>query len=95
MVSNSGTSLRASGLRALNAPRPITVLTRHGTREPDLLIEGERRRHVDRIQDVWHIDDEWWRDPIVRRYYQVLLDDGVVCTIYHDLEKDVWFIQAY
>lgn len=93
MVSNSGTSLRAAGLRSLNAPRPVKVLLRKGL--PDVLIEGEQRRQIERIQDVWHIDDEWWREPIVRRYYQVLLDDGVVRTLYHDVEAKAWFCQGY
>jgi hypothetical protein len=48
-----------------------------------------------RIQDVWCIDDEWWRDPIARRYYQVVIESGALRTIYHDLIANAWFEQRY
>jgi len=63
--------------------------------QPVVLVEGKRRRRVMRIQDMWQIDDEWWRDPISRRYYRLLLEDGVICTVYHDLIRGAWFSQSY
>jgi hypothetical protein len=47
------------------------------------------------VQDTWQIDDEWWRDPISRRYYQVVLADGSLHTLYHDLVADRWYEQGY
>jgi hypothetical protein len=93
MVEDSRTSPRPAGLRPLNRPRPVTILTGDGL--PVLLIEGERRRQVRHIQDSWHVDDEWWREPIHRRYYRLALDDGVVRTVYHDVVGDNWFEQEY
>jgi hypothetical protein len=92
MVADSGTTSRAAGLRPLNAPRPVRVLTGDGL--PVALVEGQRRRAA-RVEDAWHVDDEWWRDPIHRRYYRLLLDDGVVRTVYHDVARDDWFAQGY
>jgi len=62
---------------------------------PVALISSNRRYRVDRIQDVWCIDDEWWREPITRRYFQIVLDTGVLHTIYHDLVQDSWYEQGY
>jgi hypothetical protein len=62
---------------------------------PVALIEGRRQLKVARVQDIWRIDDEWWRNPISRRYYQLLLEDGTLRTVYHDLTSDTWHEQAY
>lgn len=92
MVAHSRTSPRATGLRPLNTPRPIRVLTGDGL--PIALIEGNQRRHL-QIEESWHVDDEWWRDPINRRYYRVRLDNGAVRTVYEDRERGQWFAQSY
>lgn len=73
----------------------MTVLTRGPDELPALLVERGRRRPVAQIQDAWRIDDEWWRDPIDRRYYRVVLDDGSVRTLYQDATSKRWFEQAY
>jgi hypothetical protein len=51
-------------------------------------------RRVARVQDRWRIDDGWWRaHPVSRAYYTLLLVDGAVVTVYHDLIADAWFEQ--
>jgi hypothetical protein len=47
------------------------------------------------ILDRWRIDEEWWRDPISRLYFQVELEDGRALTVFHDLAKHAWFAQEY
>lgn len=82
-------------LRPLNAPTPLRVRTdphgrvvsvwRHGRSAP---------RAVATVQDCWRIDDEWWREhAIARLYYALILDDGTLLTVYHDLLADAWFEQ--
>ncbi len=93
MVADTRATARADGLRPLNRPQPVTVQVVDG--QPVLLVEGSRRRRVLRIQDMWQIDDEWWREPISRRYYRLLLEDGVIRTVYHDLIRGTWFSQSY
>jgi len=63
------------------------------TGEPIAVHRQGRRLVVTAIQEVWRIDDEWWREPISRRYYLLLLAQGIVCTIYHDLINDAWYEQ--
>jgi hypothetical protein len=62
---------------------------------PRILHERGRRREVARIQDVWLVDDEWWREPISRRYVQVVLRGGALRTLFHDQLADRWYAQSY
>ncbi len=93
MVADPGAEAGAGRLRPLNPPRPITI--RAQANRPVILVSGRQRRRIEEIQDSWRIDDEWWRAPIGRRYYRVVLDDGSLRTIYHDLVDDGWYEQAY
>ncbi len=93
MVQNSGTPARAPHLRSLNQPRALRVVIDHGV--PVALIEGVRRLAVVQIQDVWTIEDEWWRQPINRRYFCLLLDGGIIRTVFHDRTTDTWYAQGY
>lgn len=93
MVPDSRAQARADQLRPLNQPRPVTIQTEQG--RPTVVIEGERRYRVTQVQDVWRIDDEWWRTPISRRYYRLVLNDGSLRTVYHDLIADAWYEQGY
>ena len=93
MVQDSRTSARADHVRPLNAPVAIAVTA---DRQRPLAITVNRHRHeVERIQDTWIIEDEWWRQPIQRQYFALLLDDGTRRTVYHDRVADAWFLQDY
>lgn len=93
MVKNPRAAARADQLRPLNQPRSVTVLVEAD--QPVALLEGGAYARIERIQDCWCIDDEWWREPIRRRYFQVSLATGMVRTIYHDEMSDTWHEQAY
>ena len=62
---------------------------------PTALVERGRHRRIEQVQDRWRIDDEWWRGPISRRYYQLVLDDGSLRTVYQDLVDGRWYEQGY
>jgi hypothetical protein len=100
MVADPGAAARADPLRPLNLPRPATVLTRRHAgvvdpTRPAALVEGGRRLPVARIEEVWCVEDEWWRRPISRRYYRLALADGRVRVVYHDRAAGAWFAQRY
>ena len=95
MVPDSGAKAGAARLRPLNLPRPVQVIAEPGDNRPTILIDDGRRLRVERIQDSWDIDEEWWRDRLSRRYYQLLLDDGSLCTIYQNLVDASWYQQNY
>lgn len=93
MVPDSGTPARPHHIRALNEPRPITVELDHGI--PTVATIDTHRFTVEHIQDTWTIEDEWWRHPISRQYFALLLGDGSVQTVFHDRVADAWYAQEY
>jgi len=96
MVPPPRAALRADRLRALNAPEPVAV---------ELGIDGQpaafRRSGgqavgdctVEAVLEVWRIDDEWWRQPIARRYCEVVLAGGGRVVLFQDLVTGDWFVQ--
>jgi hypothetical protein len=80
-------------VRSVDGLRPIWVQT-DSFGQP---LAVQRRswpkpRAVERVQDRWKIDDEWWRErPISRLYHALLLEDGVVVVAYYDFEAEAWF----
>jgi hypothetical protein len=45
------------------------------------------------IRERWRIDDEWWRRPISRLYYEVVLENGRLLILYRDLVEGGWWRQ--
>jgi hypothetical protein len=45
------------------------------------------------VLELWHVDDEWWRDQIARRYIEVVLEGGKHAVLFEDLLKGTWFVQ--
>ena len=46
------------------------------------------------INDLWQVDDEWWREhPISRRYYQITTQDEHRLTIFRDQLNNQWYWQ--
>lgn len=93
MVSHSRTATRPHRVRALNAPRPIRVTIANGL--PARVTIERSTRTVERVQDTWIIEDEWWRQPISRQYYTLILDSGTFLTVFHDRVADSWHAQEY
>ena len=79
----------------MNAPAPLQVQMDDKGRIISIWRQGRLTpRTIAAIQDRWRIDDEWWREhAIARMYYEVVLDDGTMLTMYHDLIRDEWFEQ--
>ena len=79
-------------LRPLNRPEPVRVVPGpHGGPARVRLEAGWR--DVDTVLEAWRIDDEWWREPISRAYFSLVLEGGAHLTLYHDLVEGRWYIQ--
>ncbi len=93
MVAHPREAPGANRLRSLNQPQPIKV---HEDRigHPLAVIYKNRRIAVTGIKDHWRIDDEWWRHGISRLYYQVVLQDYRILTLFRDLLDGGWFTQS-
>ncbi len=97
MVQNSRKTPGAGALRPLNLPVPVTV-QEDACQRPLTLSKsppkGGRRLNVVSIDNMWKIDEEWWREkPIVRMYYQVTTEDGRRITLFRDLSTGEWYQQ--
>ena len=91
MVSHSRASIRPDQLRPLNRPRPCKVSTRGGL--PTQIIDHNGRHPVELVQDSWRLREEWWRTPIDRHYFELVMADGRVRTVYRDVTSNEWFEQ--
>ena len=52
---------------------------------------------VSQVDDIWKINDEWWRGPddeIERLYFALTLENGQHVTVFHDLTRRTWRRQA-
>jgi|SRR5579862_8544801 len=92
MVAHSRAPLGAHTLRTLNGPRTLAVRRDAAGRPVAVQRSGwPAPRPVQDIRDCWRIDDEWWRErPVSRVYYELLMRDGLLLTVYHDLVADLW-----
>ncbi len=76
-------SEQASELFAKNVKKPIS-LRLHG-----------RWFEVESVEDIWRIDDEWWREEgVSRMYYRCAIDGGMSVTVFHDLINGKWYRQS-
>ena len=79
-------------LRALNIPVPVQVVL-GPSGHPSALHTRRGIRKVEAILEIWRIDDEWWRQPIHRRYLSLLLEGGRPVTLFQDLVDRAWYLQ--
>ena len=78
---------------SLNQPVPIEAHESE-SQTPVSITVGRRTLRVSSLEDMWEVTDEWWRlNPIERRYYRALLENGTIVTIFHDLLSGLWFKQ--
>ena len=93
MVKVTREASRTGPLRRLNTPVGIEVEENERHRPISLTLRGRRIKIVS-IDDLWEIDEEWWREkPIARRYYQVTTGDGRRIIIFRDLMEGGWCCQ--
>jgi len=80
-------------LKPLGQPKIVTVRADERGEPIYVRMPGKPARRVAVIREQWRIDDEWWRQAISREYRTVVLDDGKVLTLYHDLLDGSWYVQ--
>lgn len=50
-------------------------------------------RRVEEVIETWIVQDEWWRNPIHRRYVEVVLEGGAHVVLFENLVTGEWFMQ--
>ena len=80
--------------------RPVSITMPLPARRPNARSNRQaaarkgRTLKVASIDDLWQVDDEWWRErPISRRYYQVTTEDDRQLTVFRDQTNGSWHWQ--
>lgn len=80
-------------------PEPVTVEL-DGERAPVVVHQAPGTpgapgagKRVEAIGESWRVEDEWWRQPISRRYVEVVLEGGGRVVLYEDLITGEWWVQ--
>ena len=46
------------------------------------------------VREEWRVVDRWWtEEPVVRRYFELVLDSGQNSVVFRDEECGCWFTQ--
>ncbi|MDX1567937.1 MAG: hypothetical protein R3223_09060 [Longimicrobiales bacterium] len=80
--------MKGRKLRPLHLPSPVPV--RIDDRGRPVATGG---REIVQIREIWRIDDEWWREPLSRLYFEVILENGKRAVLYRDLTDGRWYGQ--
>jgi len=81
----------SSRLRAINQPFRVKVeIDETGNPKTIGRLGGQA---VEIVLDTWRIDDEWWRQSLSRRYYDVVLEGGKRVVLFEDLITGEWWMQ--
>ena len=87
MVAHPRDARAAGTTRRLNEPRAALVEAAH-----DGVPSRVNRCPVALVREEWRVVDRWWTDePIGRRYFDVVLEDGRNAVVFHDGGR--WFTQ--
>jgi hypothetical protein len=79
--------VRSSG--RLNSPRPALVEA-SASGVPQLV----NRQSVALVREEWRVVDRWWtEEPVVRRYFELVLDSGQNAVVFRDEQRACWFTQ--
>lgn len=92
MQANTRGSAAANALRPLHTPRSIRVYADDRGDPKAVRLKGRPPREVVQIRERWRIDDEWWRKPIARIYYDLVLDSGRSLVLYFDEIESKWLV---
>jgi len=88
-----GPSIQRPRLKPLGQPKKVHVRTNEHGEPIHVRLPGKPARRVAVVRERWRIDDEWWRESISREYREMVLDDGRVVTLFHDLSDGFWYAQ--
>jgi hypothetical protein len=73
--------------RLFDPPRPVEVAL--GPEGSPSLVDGMPVLPA----NSWRVEVDWWRRPVAREYWKLVVSDRVLCEVYHDLNEDAWFLE--
>ncbi len=94
MVQNTRKTSRIDAIKPVNLPEPVRV--EESPSGIPVALKTTRRQAIVAIEDMWRIDDEWWRsEPASRIYYAVILASGQRLVLSKNLIDNCWYRQSY
>ena len=69
---------------------PITVIAGPDGTPQQFAWQGQWRR-VATIANRWRVRSTWWSTEAWREYFKLTTDDGLLCTVYQNLQDAQWF----
>src|SRR5438270_297400 len=88
----SADPLEAGMTELLAPPRPVRVrLDAQGV--PTHLESAAGWQSVTRVLNRWPIDCDWWRSPISREYWRLLIDEDLALECYCDRALAQWLVE--
>ena len=80
---------KSRGPRRLATPRKVEVRAAEGGRPEE--VAG---RTVEAVRESWLVEDRWWSNqPLRRRYWEVVTDDGRNLVVFRELATGAWYAQ--
>ena len=75
--------------RALNQPIPARV---------EANFDGSpwqvNHQSVVVVREEWRVLDRWWtEEPVIRRYFEIVLETGENSVVFYDGARQRWFTQ--
>ena len=89
MVAHPGSARAARAAGRVNAPLAARV-------EPNADGTPWQVNHqsVALVREEWRVIDRWWtEEPVVRRYFEVVLESGENTVVFHDGAGSGWYTQ--
>jgi hypothetical protein len=94
VVKDTGKTLHVGAFKPVNTPEEISV--EENLDGFPLAFKDKRRQGISVIEDMWRLDEEWWRtEPLSRSYFSVILASGQKIIIFKNLLNNLWYRQTY
>jgi hypothetical protein len=74
----------------VNRPWPVPVQM-----GPDGAPQSVGRLAVESVREEWLVEDGWWtQEPLQRRYFEVVLEDGSDVVVFSETASNGWRSRA-
>jgi len=77
--------------KLLEKPKELKVIVNVQGVPLTLVSDGERQR-VTKVYERWQAVEEWWGKEILRNYFRVKTNKGLVCDIYRNIPSGSWYL---
>ena len=85
--------------RATSAPRSARRINEPQAALVEVHVDGTprsvNRAAVALVREEWRVVDRWWtEEPVHRRYFDTVLEDGRCSVVFYDEAGRAWFSQS-